>query len=504
MSTPISAADTAAGNDIAGAAQVVLGTDTATAAESTSLRLAGATDTATATDSVTAAYVAATLWTVSPTAAETVHTTTPVFTLGVKRVSTDADTLILVVLQVSTTADFSSGVRQMSFQTPYVDGVSATTVTTTTALTPGTYYWRAKHYFSATWTPAVSFVVASGAASSTTVVGHWTLSLVSVIPTVWFALPPRARAGVAAVVFGAGLGAGGGSSAVDIGGSVADILSWTSVAATGDAYTGARVIDPLTAVISPEHSEVSIMVPALSAPGGPLQVTVDSVPPPPPFGTPLLWWVGDDVASGSSFWTGRGSVSATLNNSGAVAIPTGAALNSHQGLDITTASLDASFLGTIDLSAGVHLFAVLRPIGGAGSGAGLVCLVQAGAFTTQAYLKLATDGSNISTVTVDVFDNVASFDDIESHVIPSSVQGIALVVEWQYLPTTLRIAGSGVSTTPDPGNTGTPAGIVCASARVKVDTAPLVLYELMVFDTLSSPHITAARSYLVGRYGLAT
>ncbi len=136
-----------------------------------------------------------------------------------------------------------------------------------------TYFWRARavNALDATaWSGPWSFTT-SFADSDAVLSGTWTVSTgTTAVPHLWFVYPALGHAGDTARAYGTGFGPT--TVTVSIAGVDAPVTDVSTVAATADAYTADRVIDPFAPRADPGHQVVTFTVPVVDYPGGALYV----------------------------------------------------------------------------------------------------------------------------------------------------------------------------------------------------------------------------------------
>lgn len=140
-----------------------------------------------------------------------------------------------------------------------------------------TYYWRVRFTIGVTvsaWvykggTAAESWFQIIAPEDSIEPVGWEVDGGADLVPHLWAVVPDRGIPGATVTLYGQGFSTSEGT--VTIGDEDAVIQDWDHVAATGTAGDSTRVINP-GVHIDAEHDEVTITVPNVSPPGGPILV----------------------------------------------------------------------------------------------------------------------------------------------------------------------------------------------------------------------------------------
>lgn len=199
----------------------------------------------------------------------------PVFKVQLATETTGTE--LTVEVQYSTSTSFTSPVT-LSKDVEIIGTTAIVTLAATVdiALSPTTYYWRARWKtpdYTSAWTYHTNFPSAGWFASNPPqgLSGNmqWNVDTTKTPdPHLWAAHPSRGVPGDTVTLYGHGFPDSG---TVTLAGEEADIEDWDHVAATPAAGTSSRVLQP-GVLVDPEHDEVVVTIPNVDPPGGSLVV----------------------------------------------------------------------------------------------------------------------------------------------------------------------------------------------------------------------------------------
>lgn len=142
-----------------------------------------------------------------------------------------------------------------------------------TDLADGAYTWYAQRFNGTTWaeqSPTVAFTIDTAATTSrATIDGSLSIDASTPALHLWFVDPPSGAVGDTVTVVGHGFTP---TVAVTLAGAAADSGARVVEAASSNAYTDDRQINPLTGVVDCEHHTATVVVPDVPLPGGTLIV----------------------------------------------------------------------------------------------------------------------------------------------------------------------------------------------------------------------------------------
>ena len=208
--------------------------------------------------------IVATTTLISPVSGQHVPSLRPVFEVVVTTEQTD----LLVEVEYADNEEFTDAV---SLTAALPDNVvpARAVVRPEEPIADGAWWWRARVFRPeevGDWTAPIGFIVSTEDGDAM-IGGLWNVVVDQAPnPHLWYVSPPRGQAGDTCYAVGTGFGPT--SATVSIAGIQATDVHLAQVAATGDAYTAERVIDPQTNTADARHQTVSFVVPEVPQPGG--------------------------------------------------------------------------------------------------------------------------------------------------------------------------------------------------------------------------------------------
>lgn len=217
----------------------------------------------------TAGVARARLVLTAPAAGATVPLTAPSFILGVQALDLVDGDIVTAQVQYSTSSTFTSPLSLLGY--PDIS-LGLAPLRLTGAATTGTLYWRARALINdepvTDWTATRTLTLSPASGEAATALS-WTVDPDAVpTPHLWFTSPAAGIPGDTVTVIGQGFPD---PAHVTLVATTAPLQSRAAVPAS-TIPTDDWVIDPDTATADPEHDRLTVLVPAVPAPGGPIFV----------------------------------------------------------------------------------------------------------------------------------------------------------------------------------------------------------------------------------------
>lgn len=207
---------------------------------------------------------------VDPGSNDTLTTYRPAFRIQV--IAEEAGSTFTIEVEYDDNSSFASP-TSLTKEVTLLSATALVTLSPTSDLAADTYYWRVRWTtddFESGWFyhsgfPAAGWFELIAPISFQEPVEWEVNTTLGRDAHLWDVRPPRGRVGDDITIYGFGFPTGSGS--VTLADELMTVVDWDHIAATSQAATQDRVINPGT-LIDPEHDEVVATVPDVPAPGG--------------------------------------------------------------------------------------------------------------------------------------------------------------------------------------------------------------------------------------------